>query len=94
MALAPALGPIGGIRPGLITAVHRADGTTVQDRPRPINLLVACEPIQERKVDEILHTRLLPVAHATPARHPRPTPEFLGEHLPGYTAAKDKHYAA
>src|SRR6478672_5639498 len=36
MTLAPALGPIGGIRPGLVTAVHRADGTTVHDRPRPI----------------------------------------------------------
>jgi len=32
MALAPALGPIGGIRTGLITAIHRADGTTIHDR--------------------------------------------------------------
>ena len=37
MALAPALGPIGGIRTGLVTAVHRADATTVHDRARPIN---------------------------------------------------------
>ena len=93
MAFAPALGPIGGIRTGLVTAVHRADGTTVHDRPRPINLVVACEPIQERKVDQIPHARLLPVAQATPARHPRPAPEFLREHLPGNAAAKDEDNA-
>ena len=93
MALAPALGPIGGIRTGLVTTVHRADGTTVHDRPRPINPVVAREPIQERKVDQIPHARLLPVAHATPARHPRPAPEFLREHLPGNTAAKDEDNA-
>jgi hypothetical protein len=50
MALAPALTSIGGIWTGLITAVHRSDGTTVDDRPRPINLVVAREPIQQRKV--------------------------------------------
>jgi hypothetical protein len=41
-------------------------------------------------VDQIPHARLLPVAHATPARHPGPAPEFLREHLPGNTAAKDE----
>jgi len=46
MALAPALGPIGGIRTRLVPAVHRADGTAVDNRPRPINLVIACEPIQ------------------------------------------------
>ena len=46
MTLAPALGPIGGIRTGLVSALHRADGTTVYDGPRPINLAVAREPIQ------------------------------------------------
>jgi hypothetical protein len=51
MTLAPALGPICGIRTGLIPAVHRADGTTVYNRPRPINLVVAREPIQQREVD-------------------------------------------
>ena len=93
MALAPALGPVGGIRPSLVTAVHRADGTTVHDRPRPINPVVARKPIQERKMDQIPHARLLPVAHATPARHPRPAPEFLREHLPGNTGAKDEDNA-
>jgi hypothetical protein len=32
MARAPALGPIGGIRTGLVTAVRRADATAVYDR--------------------------------------------------------------
>ena len=36
MALAPAFGPVGGVRTGLVTAVHRADGTTLHDRPRPM----------------------------------------------------------
>jgi hypothetical protein len=44
-------------------------------------------------MDEIPHTRLLPVAQATPARHPRPAPEFLREHLPGNTAAQDEDNA-
>src|SRR5206468_1226465 len=91
MALAPALGPIGGIRTGLITDVHRAYGTTAHDGPRPINLVVACEPIQEREVDQVPHTRPLPIAQAPPARHPRPAPEFLREHLPGNTAAQDEN---
>jgi hypothetical protein len=50
-------------RPG--HRVHRMNGTTVHDRPRPINLVVARAPLQERKVDRIPHARLLPVAHAT-----------------------------
>ena len=44
-------------------------------------------------MDQIPHARVLPVAHATPARHPRPAPEFLREHLPGNTAAKDEDNA-
>ena len=93
MARAPALGPIGGIRTGLVTAVHRADGTTVHDRPRPINLVVACEPIQQREVNEIPHARSLPIAQAAPTRHSRPAPEFLREHVPGNAAAKDEDNA-
>jgi hypothetical protein len=41
MTFAPALGAIGRVRTGLVTAVRRADGTTVHDRARPINLVVA-----------------------------------------------------
>jgi len=44
MTLAPALGPIGRVRTSLVTAMHRADGTTVHDRSRPINLIVSSEP--------------------------------------------------
>jgi hypothetical protein len=33
MPLAPALGPIGGIRTGLLPAVRRADGRPVDHRP-------------------------------------------------------------
>ena len=44
-------------------------------------------------MDQVPDACLLPVAHPTPARHPRPTPEFLREHLPGDAAAEDKQNA-
>ena len=93
MTLAPALGPVGGIRPGLVTAVRGADGTTIHDRPRPINLVIPSEPIEQRKVDQIPHARPLPIAQAAPARHPRAAAEFRWKHLPGNAAAKDKQSA-
>jgi hypothetical protein len=37
MTLAPALGPIGGIRPGLVSRTHRPHRATIHDRSRPIN---------------------------------------------------------
>ena len=73
--------------------VHSADGTTVHDRPRPINLAVAREPIQQRKVDQIPHARQLPIAQPPRACHPRSAPEFLREHLPGTAAARDEDNA-
>jgi hypothetical protein len=90
MTLAPALGPISGIWTGLVTAADRADGATVHDRPRPINLVGAREPVQERKVHQIPNARPLPIAQAPPACHPRPAPEFPRKHLPGNSAAKDE----
>jgi hypothetical protein len=45
------------------------------------------------KVDQIPDVRVLPVAQATPARHPRPAPEFLREHPTGNTVAKDEDNA-
>jgi hypothetical protein len=93
VALAPAFGPIGGIRTGPVAPVHRADATTVHDRPRPINLIVSSEPIQQREVNEIPHARSLPIAQAAPTRHPRPAPEFLREHLPRDAAAEDEQNA-
>lgn len=41
-------------------------------------------------MDQIPHLRLLPVAQETPARHPRPGPEFLREHVPRNAAAEDE----
>jgi hypothetical protein len=93
MTLAAALGPIGRVRTGLVPTMHRADGTTVHDRSRPIDLIVSSEPIQQREVDEIPHAPSLPIAQAAPTRHPRPAAEFLREHLPGNAAAKDKQNA-
>src|SRR4029453_18670088 len=90
MAFAPALGPIGRIRTGLVTTMHCADGTAVHDRSRPINLILSSEPIQQREVNEIPHARSLPIAQAAPTRHARSAPEFLREHLPGDAAAEDE----
>lgn len=90
MTLAPALGPISGIWTGLVTAVDRADGNNCPRPPRPINLVGAREPVQQRKVHQIPNARPLPIAQAPPARHPRPAPEFRREHLPGNAAAKDE----
>jgi hypothetical protein len=53
------------------------------------DLVVACEPIQEREVDWIPRQRQLSIAQAPPARHPRPASGFLREHLPGNTAPHD-----
>ena len=93
MALAPPLGPIGGIRTSMVTTMHCADGTAVHDRSRPINLILSSEPIQQREVNEIPHARSLPIAQAAPTRHPRPAPEFLREHLPRDAAAEDEQNA-
>ena len=41
-------------------------------------------------MNQIPHASLLPIAKAPPARHPRPAPEFVREHLPGNAAAKDE----
>src|SRR4051795_9835334 len=83
MALAPALGAIGRVRTSLVTAVHCADGTTVHHRSRPLDLIVSSEPIQQREVNKIPHTRSLPIAQAAPTRH-SPT---------GNAAAEDKQNA-
>jgi len=48
------------------------------------------EPGKRPLHDPIPHPRLLPVAQATPARHPRPAPEFQREHPPGNAAAEDE----
>lgn len=44
--------------------------------------------------DQISKACLLPVAHPTPAGHPRSIPEFLREHLPGDAAVKARNAIA
>ena len=73
--------------------MHRADGTAVHDRSRPINLILSSEPIQPREVNEIPHAGSLPIAQAAPTRHPRTALEFLREHLPRDAAAEDEQNA-
>ena len=84
MALAPALGTIGRIGTCLLSAMHRAHRATIDHRPRPINPIVPSQPIEHRKVNQIPHTRQLPVAQASPARHPSTAPQFLRQHLPPF----------
>jgi hypothetical protein len=93
MTLAPALRSVGGIGPRQIATMHRPHGAAIEDGPRPIDLAIASEPIQQRKVDQIPHAGPLPVAQAPPARHPRPAPEFLRQHLPRNATPKDEDNA-
>jgi hypothetical protein len=93
MTLAPALGSIGRIGTGLLAGIHRTHGATIDHCLRPINSAVARQPIEYREVDEIPHTGQLPVAQASPARHPRTAAQFLRQHLPRDSAAKDKENA-
>jgi hypothetical protein len=93
MAFAPALGSIGGVGPRLLSAIYRAHGATIDHRSRPINSAGARQPIEYGEVDEIPHTGQLPVAQASPARHPRAAAQFLRQHLPGDAAAEDKENA-
>jgi hypothetical protein len=60
---------------------------------RPINLVVAREPIEEREVNQIPQTRQLPVAQASPARHPSTATQSVWKHLPRDAAAEDKENA-
>ena len=94
MTLAPALGSIGGIETGLLSGIHRAHGATIDHCPRPINSAVARQPIEYREMDEIPHTGQLPIAQASPARHPRTAAQFLRQHLPLDSAAEDKENAS
>ena len=50
MAFAPSLGSVGGIRTRLASTTHRPHGAAIDNRPRPVNLVVTREPIeQDRK---------------------------------------------
>src|SRR5436190_24377050 len=42
---------------------------------------------------QVPHTGQLPVAQASPARHPRTAAQFLRQHLPRDSAAEDKENA-
>lgn len=81
-AFAPALGTVGRIRTNLRPTTHGPHGTAIHHRPRPINLGAAGQPIQQREMNEIPNAGALPVAQASPARHPRTAAEFLRQHLP------------
>jgi hypothetical protein len=90
--LTAALGPIGGLRPGLVTPVER--GWNNFPRSPATNQSARSEPIQQRKVDQIPHSRALPIAQAPPACHPGSATGLLGEHLPGNAATKDEDNAS
>jgi hypothetical protein len=56
-------------------------------------VVLAREPIEQREVNQTLHTRRLPVAQASPACHPSTAAQFLWQHLPRDAAAEDKENA-
>src|SRR5215472_4984984 len=89
MAFAPSLGSVGGIRTRLASTTHRPHGAAIDNRPRPVNLVVTREPIEQREVDQIPRAGVLPVAQPSPTGHPRTAAQFVWQHLPGDAAAKD-----
>jgi len=93
MALASPLGSIGGVGTGLLSAIHRTQGATIDHRSRPNNSAASRQPIKYREVDEIPHTGHMPVAQPSPARHPRTAAQFLRQHLPRDACAEDKENA-
>ena len=93
MAFAPSLSPVGGIWTRLRSTTHCSHGTTIHDRPRPIDLVVASQPIQHRKMNQIPHSGQLPIAQTSPARHPGAAAQFSRQHLPREPTAKDKEDA-
>ena len=67
---------------------NRSDRTAVHNGPRPVNLPIARQPIQQREVDQLPDARLLPVTQPPPASHARAAAQFLWQHLPRYSAAE------
>ena len=67
--LLPRLARSVGFGPVWSPTMHSADGTTVHDRSRPINLIVSSQPIQQREVNEIPYARSLTIAQAAPTGH-------------------------
>jgi hypothetical protein len=51
MAFAPSLSPVGWIWTRLRSTTHCSHGATIHDRPRPIDLVMASQPIQHRKMN-------------------------------------------
>jgi hypothetical protein len=93
VALTPSLGPIG--RTWTVccpTSTARTEQLSTTARDQSMAPWRASQS-QHGKVDEIPHAGLLPVAQASPARHPRTASQFLWQHLPRGAAAKDKENA-
>jgi len=66
---------------------NRSNQTAVHNGPRPVNLPIARQPIQQREVDQLPDARLLPVTQPPPASHARAAAQFLWQHLPRYSTA-------
>ena len=88
MPFASTLGAVGRIGTRLRAAMHRAHRATIDHRPRPIDLILPSQPIEQRKVDQIPNTGLLPIAQASPTGHSRAAAQFLRQHLPRNPASQ------
>jgi hypothetical protein len=89
MPFASTLGAVGRIGTRLRAAMHRAHRATIDHRPRPIDLILPSQPIEQRKVDQIPKYR--PAANRAsganrsfPSRSP----------VPAATSAKESRFAA
>jgi len=87
MPFASTLGAVGRI--GTV-CVPPCIARTEQLRPPPSTNRsdLARQPIEQRKVDQIPNTGLLPIAQASPTGHSRAAAQFLRQHLPRNPASQ------
>jgi hypothetical protein len=93
VALASAFGPVGRIWPGLVAAVHSADGTTVHHRPPPIDLIISSSQSSYAKCTRSQMPAFCQSRNRRQHVIPRSAPEFLRQHLPRNATTKDEDNA-
>jgi hypothetical protein len=82
--------PIGWIRPGLVTPIHRADGTTCTTARDQLIWSSRASQSNSAKLNQILHAPSCQSGKGAASTSSRSTSEFLRKHLSGNAAAKDE----
>ena len=83
VVLAAGLGPVHRAGAGRLAAVGRPHEAAVDQRPRPVDLVGAPEPVEQDLVDLVPGAVGLPVAQPPPAGHAAAAAHLAGQVLPG-----------